>query len=96
MASRGGRVTGTEVVGMLPDPLVLPAAADRLRLFEPHSSRLLSARLADHLSRRASQALGELLDVVAREGDAVPEPVREAARRAAAARGTSSIPSGDS
>lgn len=91
--ARGGRITGTEVVGMLPDALVLPAAADRLRLFDPRPSRLLSARLADHLSRRASEAVGGLLDAIAGEGDAVPETVRQAAVRAAAARGTSSTPS---
>lgn len=86
VAGRGGRITGTEVVGMLPDALVLPAATDRLRLLDPSPSRLLSARLAAHLSRRAARGLEELLETVDREGDAVPEAVREAARRAAVAR----------
>ncbi len=47
----GGRITATEVVGMIPDALVLPAAADRLRLLDPDPSRLLSSRLAAHLAR---------------------------------------------
>ncbi len=46
VAARGGRVTETEVIGMAPDELVLPAAADRLALLHLEPGRLLSARLA--------------------------------------------------
>lgn len=52
VAERGGRVAGTEVVGMIPDALVLSAATDRLRLLDAGPARLLSRRLADHLARR--------------------------------------------
>ncbi len=50
----GGRVTGTEVIGMVPDQLLLPAAADRLALRDPDPGRLLSRRVARHLSGRDS------------------------------------------
>jgi len=94
--SRGGRVQGTEVIGLLTDPLVLPAASGRLRLLDPRPSRLLSARLAAHLSGRATEAMRGLVDVVAAEGAAVPETVVAAARRAAEAFGISSTPSHES
>lgn len=48
----GGRIVKTEVIGMIPDALVLSAAAERLRLDDAGSARLLSARLAEHLSNR--------------------------------------------
>lgn len=52
VAECGGQVTETEVIGMLPDELVLSAAADRLRLADAQPSRLLSRRLAEHLATR--------------------------------------------
>jgi hypothetical protein len=94
--ARGGRVEGTEVIGVLTDPLVLPAASDRLRLLDPRPSRLLSARLAAHLSRRAVEAMRSLVDAVAAEGAAVPETVVAAARNAAESFGISSTPSHES
>ena len=48
----GGRVIETEVIGMIPDPLVLPAAADRFRLLNPGESRLLSRRVSEFVSAR--------------------------------------------
>jgi glutamate formiminotransferase len=77
----GGRITGTEVIGMLPDPLVLPAAADRLSLLDAPPSRLLSTRLARHVAERAARHAEALLEAVREEGDAVPARVREAALR---------------
>ena len=50
--SRGGHVSGTEVIGMVPDGLVLPAAADRLALEERDMDRLLSRRLSGWLAAR--------------------------------------------
>lgn len=50
--SLGGRIVKTEVIGMMPDPLVLSAAADRLRLEDASTRRLLSARVAEHLALR--------------------------------------------
>jgi glutamate formiminotransferase len=41
----GGEVEETEIIGMLPDELVLGAAAERLRLTPEATSRLLSRRL---------------------------------------------------
>jgi glutamate formiminotransferase len=45
----GGRIEATEVIGMIPDALVLSAAADRLRLSSPSTERLLSKRLLAYL-----------------------------------------------
>jgi glutamate formiminotransferase len=77
----GGRVTGTEVIGMIPDPLVLPAATDRLLLLDSPPSRLLSTRLARHVAERAARHAEALLQAVRDEGEAVPARVREAAFR---------------
>ena len=46
----GGRAGETEIIGMMPDELVLSAAADRMKLLEPDDRRLLSRRLARHLA----------------------------------------------
>ena len=48
----GGRVIETEVIGMVPDPLVLPAVGDRFRLLNPGESRLLSRRVSEYVSTR--------------------------------------------
>jgi hypothetical protein len=77
----GGRVTGTEVIGMIPEALVLPAAADRLHLLDSPPSRLLATRLARHVSERAARHAEALLQAVSEAGDAVPARVREAALR---------------
>lgn len=50
--AKGGRVIETEVIGMIPDPLVLPAAGDRFRLLHPVESRLLSRRVSEYVSTR--------------------------------------------
>lgn len=76
--SLGGTVAGTEVIGMIPSPLVLPAATDRLRLFDAHASRLLPTRLADHVSRRAIRALDALKAAVETAGAACPPGIRDA------------------
>lgn len=49
---RGGRVIGTEVIGMVPDELVLSAADERLQTGGLTTRRLLSRRLAEHLAKR--------------------------------------------
>lgn len=78
---RGGRVTGTEVIGLIPDALVLPAAADRLQLVDPRASRLLSHRLAEHLARRADREARALLESVRGAGDRATPEIRAAADR---------------
>jgi glutamate formiminotransferase len=77
----GGRVAGTEVVGMIPDGLVLPAAEDRLQLLDFNASRLLPKRLAEHISARISRDVQALLDVIGEAGDEAPSRVRDAAER---------------
>ena len=46
----GGRAGETEIIGMMPDELVLSAAADRMQIEEANEGRLLSRRLARHLA----------------------------------------------
>lgn len=50
-AEHGGSVAQTEIIGMVPDGLLLPAAAERLALDRPAAARLLSRRLVEHLAR---------------------------------------------
>lgn len=83
LEERGGSVVETEVIGMIPDALVLPAAEDRLQILDPTGERLLSARLADHLAGRAAEAAAALVDAVREGGDDVPPTIREAATRLA-------------
>jgi glutamate formiminotransferase len=52
--ARGGKVEGTEVIGMMPDTLVLPATADRLQILDPGSARVLSRRVAQYLEARTA------------------------------------------
>ncbi len=79
----GGEITGTEVIGMIPEALVLGAAGDRLRLFEPTPERLLPVGVARHLAARGAGDLAALLSWAAsREGE-MPQEVRGAARRLA-------------
>jgi glutamate formiminotransferase len=56
VAGAGGRVIETEVIGMIPDELLFPAAVDRLRLGGAALPRLLSRRLVGHLAARSSYA----------------------------------------
>jgi glutamate formiminotransferase len=49
-AERGGRIAETEIIGMLPEPLVFAAAADRLRLKDVGMERLLSQRVLEHVA----------------------------------------------
>ncbi len=77
----GGRVTGTEVIGMVPDALVLPAAGDRLNLSDLGPRRLLSSRVSTHLSTRRERDAEALLLALTRAGDSVPGEVLDAARR---------------
>ena len=53
VASRGGKVESTEVIGMMPDALVLPGTAGRLQLPELGPARVLSRRVAEHVKARA-------------------------------------------
>lgn len=77
----GGRLGATEVIGMMPDALVLPAAADRLRVPEADASRLLSAALARHLSARVTREAANVVEAVRAAGPGVPDGVARAVRR---------------
>jgi glutamate formiminotransferase len=50
--SLGGRVLETQVIGMIPDALVLPARAGRLHLPDLAPARVLSLRLDQHVQDR--------------------------------------------
>ncbi len=52
VTTRGGRVVETEVIGMAPDALVHPAAVNRLLLLDLGPARVLSRRVAQHVSER--------------------------------------------
>lgn len=54
VAVRGGRIVETEVIGLIPDTLVHPAAVDRLHLSDFRPARVLSRRIAEYVSKRAS------------------------------------------
>ena len=58
VARVGGRISGTQVIGMMPDALVLPATADRLLVPDLGPARVLSRRVAEHVSRRAGDRPG--------------------------------------
>jgi glutamate formiminotransferase len=51
---RGGRVVETEVIGMAPDALVYPGGVNRLLLLDLGPARVLSRRVAQHVSERSS------------------------------------------
>ncbi len=78
---RGGRVAGTEVIGMVPDALVLQAAADRLDLPDLVPSRILSQRVPSHVAHRVERDAGALARAVERAGPSIPKEVRELALR---------------
>ncbi|MBI4408336.1 MAG: glutamate formimidoyltransferase [Gemmatimonadetes bacterium] len=60
VAARGGRVVQTEIIGMIPDELLLTLAADRLRLVGAAPERLLSRRVLEYLAgKRSTQAKGD-------------------------------------
>jgi glutamate formiminotransferase len=50
VAAAGGCVVETEVIGMIPDELLFPAAAERLRLPDAARERQLSRRMAEYLA----------------------------------------------
>ena len=77
----GGRVVGTEVIGMLPTELVLGAARERLELQDVGRERLLAEALASHMDRRVECATREVLDAVRNAGRSVPDEVRQAVDR---------------
>ena len=49
---RGGSVTETEIIGMIPDALLIHAAADRLKMSDGRMERLLSRSVADVAGKR--------------------------------------------
>jgi glutamate formiminotransferase len=60
--SLGGSVLETEVIGMMPDTLVLPNSAGRLKLPDLGSARVLSHRVAEHVAARRD-GVTEIADI---------------------------------
>jgi glutamate formiminotransferase len=54
VAAAGGSIAETEVIGMIPDELLFPAAAQRLRLPGEAGRRQLSRRLVEYLAAQQS------------------------------------------
>lgn len=92
----GGSVEETEVIGMIPDTLVLPAAGDRLHLLDLSPDRLLSHRVARYALKRASPDAYALRDALRAAGDAIPDEVRDAAFRLVGALLGTTTPDSDS
>ena len=51
--ARGGGIEEIEIIGMMPDTLVLPSMQDRLHLPDLGPARVLSSRVTEHVERRA-------------------------------------------
>ncbi len=92
VGGRGGRVTGTEVIGMMPDTLVLPAARDRLDLLDLGPVRMLSSRVMEHVLARVREEAAGLRQVLEQAGSSVPGEVREAALRVVSSAEETEIP----
>ena len=50
----GGTIMETEIIGMLPDRLLLEAAADRLKIVQPDASRQLTRQVLRHVAETRS------------------------------------------
>jgi glutamate formiminotransferase len=79
--SRGGRVLGTEVIGLVPDELLFGAAADRISLLDPDPTRVLSSRLGAHVTGRVEREIEVLLEAVRASRGSAPPAILEAAER---------------
>lgn len=65
----GGRLAGTEVIGMMPDALVLQPGNGRLELLDSSPERFLSRRVMQHLARRRDAPSGQVVDGVTPTAD---------------------------
>lgn len=54
VAEMGGEIVETEIIGMMPDGLLLEAASDRLKLAKPDASRQLTRQVLRHISASSS------------------------------------------
>ncbi|MDT8368525.1 MAG: glutamate formimidoyltransferase [Longimicrobiales bacterium] len=80
VTANGGRITKTEVIGMIPDTLVFPAATHRLRLSDPDPVRMLSSRVQRYALERMESELQTMVDWILGAGSEVPNDIRDAAR----------------
>jgi len=92
ITSLGGTIHGTEVIGMVPDALVFPAAENRLGLVSSSPGRLLSSRLVSHVSARAARIAEGLLRQIESVDGRVPAESLPALRRLLADLGSGQPP----
>jgi glutamate formiminotransferase len=88
----GGEIQGTEVIGMVPETLVLAASARRLKLLHLSADRILPVRVARHLAARGLDDLRQIVSWLEAAGDAVPDHILEAVRRLSADAGITPTP----
>jgi len=74
----GGRVVGTEVIGLIPDRLMVAAGGERMGVQDAAPDRLVSSRLAHHLQCRVEREMQRFLDVIEGCESELPEQVVEA------------------
>jgi len=74
----GGRIVGTEVIGLIPDRLMVGAGEDRMRVLDSGPNRLVSSRLAYHLQWRVEREMQRFFDVIDGCESELPKHVIEA------------------
>ena len=62
--AQGGDVVETQVVGMIPDALVLPATRDRLHILDLKPARVLSRRVRMHMEGRLDTGMPTSNDAI--------------------------------
>lgn len=77
----GGRIVETEVVGLIPDRLLLEAGTDRLTLRGPGMDRVLEHRLLNHVTDRVAREVDLLERSVLPHRSELPAEVSDAVNR---------------
>ena len=82
--SEGGRVAGTEIIGLCPDALLAGAGVDRLAVLDRTPPKVLSSRVAEHRIGRLSTAAARVLDVAGKLESPIPSPLNDELKRLSA------------
>ncbi len=75
--AEGGRLAGTEIIGMCPDELVARAGADRLATLDRTPPKVLSSRVAEHRVARLKAAAERVLEAARASVDAIPTALND-------------------
>ncbi|TVP55049.1 MAG: glutamate formimidoyltransferase [Gemmatimonadales bacterium] len=73
----GGRLAGTEIIGMCPDELVARAGADRLATLDRTPPKVLSSRVAEHRVARIAKVAGRVLEAARASVDPIPAALND-------------------